>query len=457
MFTQDRVSGASCKAFATLVPPRGEWIAKRQFPDALFTIPGELNLVNSQMASANTIDARFDVNPTLPGVPDPYPIYHAVRKADPVHWCPEAKLWAIMRYDDALETLKDPRLSRQAYLDSLERRTGPQPVIQMQRGEMVFMDNPRHGAIRQIIAELIGAQSVHDLQPLIDSLVEEKFAAISSRGSFDAIADYFLTLPTEVSAAWLGVPEQDRKWITSLIFPLVSGRGVARDPETTAAANKVAVDLRAYFDQLISQRRVATTGDLISSFLAAQAQNPSRMTDDALISLILAVFAGGHTPGVNAMACTLLAILENPDQLARLRADPALLPSAVEEGFRYTTATQAPNPSAALEDFELRGKAIRKGDAVTVILGSANRDPEVFPDPDRFDVARTPNRHLAFSAGSHYCIGATLTRLEAQSALGALTQRLRDMRLACDPAELKWIPHDRFRMLAALPISFRTA
>jgi cytochrome P450 PksS len=127
---------------------------------------------------------------------------------------------------------------------------------------------------------------------------------------------------------------------------------------------------------------------------------------------------------------------------------------AIEEGLRYNSPTQAPNPLAALEDISVHGKTIHKGEAVTVILASANRDPEVFPEPDRFDAGRTPNRHLAFSAGAHYCLGAMLTRLEAQSILAALVQRLPGVRLACSSSELTWIPHDRFRLLAALPIAF---
>jgi len=177
-------------------------------------------------------------------------------------------------------------------------------------------------------------------------------------------------------------------------------------------------------------------------------------SDDDLFGLFAAVFAAGHTPGIALLSGTLLDLLQFPDQLERLRADLSLLPLAIEEGLRYNSPTQAPNPLAALEDISIRDKTIHRGDALTVILASANRDPEVFPDPERFDVGRSPNRHLAFSAGAHYCLGAMLTRLEAQSILTALVERLAGLRLACNSSELTWIPHDRFRMLAALPIAF---
>ena len=156
----------------------------------------------------DAIEARFDLNPTLPGVPDPYPIYHAVRETDPVHYCPGANLWAVMRYDDAQRVLKDQRLSRKAYLDSLEAQTGSQPIIEMQRHELVFMDDPRHGELRQLIGEAINAQSMRDLRARIDALVEKKLAPLTARGKFDLIGDFLATLPTRVAAIWLGVPEE---------------------------------------------------------------------------------------------------------------------------------------------------------------------------------------------------------------------------------------------------------
>jgi pimeloyl-[acyl-carrier protein] synthase len=401
----------------------------------------------------DAIDPRFDLNPTLPGISNPYPIYRAVRESDPVHWCPGANLWAVMRHDDAKSVLKDERLSRQAFLDNLEARTGPQPIIEMQRHELVFIDNPRHGELRRLLRNAINAQAVSDLQAQIDLLVEQKLAPLRARGEFDVIGDFLLTLPTSVASAWLGVPEQDRGLISESIFPLVSGRGVARDPETTAAANQAVENLRAYFQELMDRRRHAPANDLISGLLAGQLEQPALLSDDILFSLLVAVFAGGHTPGIALIACTLLALFEYPDQLAQLRSKPDLLPDAVEEGLRFHSPTQAPNPLAAIEDISLGGKTIRKGDALTVILASANRDPDAFPDPDRFDLARQLNHHLAFSIGPHYCLGAILARMLAESALRALT-KLAGLQMACAPAELTWIPHDRFRMLASLPVSF---
>ena len=366
-------------------------------------------------------------------------------------------MWAITRYDDAQTVLKHPGFSRRAYLDQLERRIGSQPILEMQRHELVFMDNPQHEQLRRLIGDAVSVETVRGLKERMNALVESKLAPLLARGAFDVIGDFVQRLPTGIAALWLGVPDEDRERITDWIFPLVSGRGVVRDAATTAAANRATTELRAYFGGLVEQRRQAPTEDLISQLLAAQTKAPTLLTDDDLFALIVAVYAGGHTPGVALIASTLLALLQFPDQLKRLQADPSLLPAAIEEGLRFNSPTQSPNPLVALEDVALGNKVLRKGDVVTVILAAANRDPDIFPDPDQFDIRRTPNRHLAFSAGAHFCLGAMMTRMEAQCILGALTQRLSGLRLACEPRELVWTPHDRFRTLAALPIAFQAA
>lgn len=184
--------------------------------------------------------SRFDSNPTLPGVADPYPIYRSVRESDPVHWCAGAGLWAITRYADADAVLKDERFSRQAFLDGVEARMGHQAILEMQRHELVFTDNPRHGQLRALISEAITPQAVQALKPKIARLTEETLDLLLTRGRMHVIGDFARTLPTQVAAVWLGVPAEDRGQIVEWIFPLVAGRGVARDAQTTAAANHAA-------------------------------------------------------------------------------------------------------------------------------------------------------------------------------------------------------------------------
>jgi len=398
------------------------------------------------------MDAEFDSNPTLPGFPDPYPIYREIRERDPVHWCPGAGLWAITRHADAEAVLKDPRFSRQAFLDLLEARMGPQPILAMQRHELVFTDNPRHYDLRTVIGSAITPRSMQELRPRVEEHVEARLAPWRDRGRMDIIQDFARTYPTEVAALWLGVPEEDRIRIVEWIFPLVAGRGIARDAATTAEANQAADQFTAYFQELIAARRREPRDDLVTAFVQSASAHPGLFNDGDLISLFIAVFAAGHGPGIALLANTVLALLRHPSELERLRAHPEWIPSALEEGLRYDAPTQAPNPLAAVADVEIGGKTIRKGQVVSVILGAANRDPEAFSDPDRFDITRHPNRHLAFSGGEHFCLGAVLARLEGQIALGALVRTLHDLRLGCEESELRWIPHDRFRTLERLPV-----
>lgn len=399
----------------------------------------------------------FDANPALPGVPDPYPIFREIRERDPVHWCPGAGLWAITRFADAEAVLKDPRFRRQAFLDLLEARMGPQPILAMQRHELVFTDNPRHREMRAAISSAITPRSMQALRPRVEEHVEARLAPWRDRGAFDLIQDFARTYPTEVAALWLGVPEEDRVPIVDWIFPLVAGRGIARDAATTAAANGAADRFTGYFQELISARRREPQEDLVTALVQMASANPGLFSDGDLISLFIAVFAAGHGPGIALLANTVLALLRHPAECERLQAHPEWIPSALEEGLRYDPPTQAPNPLAAVADVELGGKILRKGDIVSVILAAANRDPDAFPEPDRFDITRHPNRHLAFSGGEHFCLGAVLARLEGQVALGALVRSLRGLRLGCEESALRWIPHDRFRTLERLPVCFEPA
>lgn len=405
------------------------------------------------MATQLGISPAFDCNPTLPGVADPYPMFCRVRERDPVHWCPEAGLWAITRYFDAQAVLKSEHFSRQAYLDTLEAKSGSQPIIAMQRHELVFMDNPRHGALRRLIGEAINADEVKSLRKKIDEMVMANLTPLLARGSFDVIADFAQSLPTQVASLWLGIEPEDRAQMMAWIFPLVSGRGVSRDPESTAAANRAADAMAGYFQGLIDQRRVEPRDDLTTALVRVQASAPTDLSDADVVSVLIAVFAAGHGPGIAMLANTLLALLSHADQWALLKSQPELVASAIEEGLRFDPPSQAPNPVAATTDVTIGGTTIRKGDVVSVIIAAANRDPAEFPEPDRFDITRSPNRHLAFSGGAHFCLGSMLARAEGQSALAAIIQTLPGLKLGCEISDLHYIPHDRFRTLAALPVT----
>lgn len=406
------------------------------------------------MAIHDDVLSAFDANPTLPGVSDPYPVFRRMRETDPVHWCPAAGMWAITRYADAQAVLKSESFSRQAYLDTLEAKAGPQPIIAMQRHELVFMDNPRHGTLRRLIGDAINAKEIQSLRAKMDALVTAHLSSLRAGGAFDVIADFAQSLPTQVAALWLGIDPEDRAQMMAWIFPLVSGRGVSRDPASMAAANRAADAMAEYFQHLIDKRRVDPRDDLTTALVRVQTSAPGDLSDADIVSVLIAVFAAGHGPGIAMLANTLLALLTHRDQWDLLKSRPDLTASAIEEGLRFDPPSQAPNPLAATTDVDIGGTTIRKGDVVSIIIAAANRDPAEFPEPERFDITRTPNRHLSFSAGSHFCLGAMLARAVGQCALAAILRSLPGLKLACHIRDLQYIPHDRFRTLAALPVAF---
>lgn len=241
-----------------------------------------------------------------------------------------------------------------------------------------------------------------------------------------------------------------RQWVDGIIV----SRGIVRTPAMMAEGDLSARAFGDYLRALIAQRKARPADDLMSALISARERDRS-MTDDQLVSITETLFAAGHGTTRSLIGLAVLALLRNPHQLARLRAEPSLITSAVEEALRYDSPTQAPSPQVATQDVEIGGATIRKGQAVSVLLGAANRDPARFPDPDRFDITRKDNDHLAFSLGPHYCLGASLARAEAQIAIAALVARTSNLRLA--DVEIRYQVAGRFRAPAALPIEFTLA
>jgi hypothetical protein len=266
----------------------------------------------------------------------------------------------------------------------------------------------------------------------------------------DLIADVAYPLPVLVVCALLGVPagEQDalRRWSADLARGLDA---LARpEPAAIAAGNAAAAGLTAYFRGLVAARRRAPRDDLLSGLVAAREQG-DRLSEDELLATCVMLFFAGHETTVHLIGNGMLALLRHPEQLARLRADPGLGPRAVEELLRYDGPVQRIGRTV-LTDASVGGQRLRAGDSVAAVVGAANRDPDAFADPDRLDVARADNRHLAFSAGGHYCVGAPLARLEAQLALTTLLHRLPHLRLQTEA--LTWRQTAVLRGLQALPV-----
>jgi cytochrome P450 len=393
-------------------------------------------------------------------VANPYLRFQQLREEDPVHWNQGINSWTLTRYSDVLDALRDQRLSSEqisAYSARLPEAAAEkvQPLIRLFSDMMLMSDPPDHTRLRKLANKAFTPRVVDQMRSHIQNLVAELLDGIEKDcrqdGRFDVIADLAYPLPAIVISEMLGVPDADRnqfrKWAGDLAAFLGNIRIVA---ETAEPAQKSALKLSDYLREIISQRRLEPQEDLISALVAAEEEGDT-FSEAELHSMCIMLMLAGHETTSNLIGNGLLALLQNRDQLERLQADPGMIDSAVEEFLRYESPAQSA-ARIALEDIEMGGRRIEKGQRVTLILAAANRDPERFSDPDRLDITREDNRHLSFGFGSHFCLGTDLARLEGQISINAVVQRWPDLRMASNEPEWRYNP--TFRGLISLPVTF---
>jgi len=291
---------------------------------------------------------------------------------------------------------------------------------------------------------------VEAMRPRLQKLIDDLLDAAEPRGQMDLLRDLAYPLPAVVIAQMLGAPPEDREnfktWSDGIVA--FQGSGVV-SAERMRSSQDDLLAMRAYLTKLIDDRRREPRDDLLGRLVSAEMEG-DRLTQAELLTTCVTLLTAGHETTTTTLANGLYTLLKNPDELERLRADPELMPTAIEEILRFESPLHR-NPRRASMDLEYAGQQIRRGDYVLQIFASANRDPEVFPDPHRFDVARQPNRHLAFGLGLHFCVGAPLARLEALIALNTILRRLPNLRLN---GPVEWERHSLFRTLKALPVAF---
>jgi len=389
-------------------------------------------------------------------VADPYPLYRRLRSEDPVHWDPFLHAWVVTSYADVVTVLL--RFSARAtptpeHLQAVGL-SALTPVAQVMVRQMLFMDAPAHTRIRGLASQAFTPRRVERLRAHIQDIVDGLLDRVAPAGRMDVIGDFANPLPAIVSAEMLGVPTSDHQQLKIWSADFAEALGAFQhDPERAVKILKATEEMIAYFQSAILEQRRHPHDGLIHAFMTAEIDG-DRLTDDEVVANCIITMVGGQETTTNLIGNGILTLLRNPSELARVVGDATLIPSTVEELLRYESPSQQ-TTRIAPEDLVLGGKHIRAGQAVIAVMGAANRDPERFPDPDRLDVARTDNRHLAFGWASHFCFGAPLARLEGQIAFATILRRLANLQL--EPEPLMWRSHLALRGLTALHVRFDAA
>jgi hypothetical protein len=382
---------------------------------------------------------------------DPYPTYARLRAVGSVHRDEAAPIWHVVGFDEIHAALRDGSLAaaRSDQFLSAEQRREFDALARMQRDMMVFADPPRHTRLRGLVTKAFTPRVVERLRGRIQAIVDELLASAAPAGRIDVIADLAVPLPTMVIAALLGVPESDRERLKTWSddFAAFIGGPVARDG--VARADRAIRELTDYFGQAVAHWREQPGDNLISGLVAVEERGDALSIDELLATCVI-LLVGGYETTTNLIGNGLLALLRHPDQLWRLRDDPALIGPAVEELLRYDSPGQM-TTRLATEDLTLADARIGAGHMVKLWLGAGNRDPARFPEPDRLDFDRPDNRHLSFGHGIHFCVGAALARLEGQVALATLIARFPGLALTGEP--LEYHGSQVFRALKRLPVT----
>ena len=395
---------------------------------------------------------------------DPYPFYARMREQDPVHWGLPYETyfdgaWHIFRYADVAALLKDPRLGKAELADEREREGAAdlppeaQAYLGLLRLAMLRTDPPDHTRLRGLVSKAFTPRLVESLRPRVAAIATELLDTAEAKtgidGEIDLIDQFAFPLTITVITEMLGLSYDDRALLKRWAGVLVSALECKRTSDAYVQGGQVSAEIFEYFHEQIARRRRDPRPGILTDLLAVCDQDGDRLSEQELIVTCTLLLVAGHDTTVNLIGNGMYALLRHPEQLALLLDHPELTPAAVEEFLRYDSSTQMAS-RVAHEDFELEGKHILRGQAVNLLLGSANHDPAQFANPDQLDITRPDNKHIAFGLGIHYCLGAPLARLEAQTAFPLLLERRPHLRLAV--AEPPRRPTIGFRGLAHLPV-----
>lgn len=409
-------------------------------------------LISYPQSNATTTNAPVEFNPLLPEfLANPYPIYHRLRTEDPVHrstLLPDA--WVLTRYADVIMVLRDARFGRQDAENFFQEQFGSGPLVDVYSKWMLFRDPPDHTRLRTLVNKAFTPRVVEGMRSRIQELVDYLLDRVQKVGSMDIMADLAYPLPVLVICELLGVPANDRDLFKNWSGDVARTLDPIQTPEMIQRGHAVVASMVNYFRDLIAELRKNPQENLLSAMIAAEEQG-DRLSEEELLANCILLFSAGHETTVNLIGNGVLALLHHHNQRKQLQENPDLIYSAVEEFLRYDGPVQLTGRGAK-EDVEIGGKPIRQGERVFTVLAAANRDPAQFPNPDQLDITRKDNRHVAFGHGIHFCLGASLARAEAQSAISTLLRRM--PRLSTQVVIPEWRPAFTLRGLQTLPVTF---
>jgi cytochrome P450 len=395
------------------------------------------------MSAFNPMDPEF--------LADPYPTYHRLREEDPVHHSP-LDFWVLTRYEDVAAVLRDPRFIKEPLVSMVAARFGVSvpPGVGL---SMLDRDPPDHTRLRSLVSKAFTPRVVEGLRPRIQKMVDDLITRAAAVGTMDLIEEFAYPIPVNVICEMLGVPVEDHERFKGWSLDIARGLDSiwlppdSEIPKRSGAARHAIGD---YMRGLIGERRASPRGDLLTALIAAE-EAGDKLSEDELIATCILLLIAGHETTVNLIGNGTLALLRHPEELRRLRETPGLITSAVEELLRYDGPVQRTARITSTE-VTIAGRTIPKGEMVMPFIGAADRDPSQFPDPDRLDLGRADNRHIAFGWGIHFCLGAPLARVEGQIAIDTLVRRLPRLALVNDEPEHR--QSLTLRGLKALPVSF---
>ena len=405
----------------------------------------------SQPASDPSLSLYRLLDPAV--LADPYPLYARLREEDPVHWDPFLHSWVVTRYADVLTVLQRFSADRTPSPEQLRALglTAIEPIAAVMVKQMLFLDAPDHTRLRKLCSTAFTPRRVELLEQRIEAIAAELLDQVVARGSMDVIGEFAAPFPAIVTAHLLGVPASDHVQLKAWSADFAEMLGnFQHNPERVGQVLKSVADMTAYFRSAIREENRKLEDGLIRSLVEAEVDG-TRHSEEEVIANIIVTMVGGQETTTNLIGNGLLTLLRQPARLAELRDRPEISATAIEELLRYESPSQHTGRICPI-DMVIGGKAIHKGSAMMAVMAAGNRDSERFPDPDRLDLERQDNRHLAFGWAAHFCFGAPLARMEGRIAFKALLGRLPDLALGDGP--LLWRENLGLRGLKSLPVTF---